>query len=313
MENQKHRIEFYRQRTFSEKLNVTFDFIRENWKPLLKYAFYLIMPICLIQAFVMNAFINGYFNVLLNGNNSHYAGKYLYDFVTNYGIILLCTLTGSALLAGLVYALMQTYATRAERLQNLTFNDIRERVTGNTWKCLRIFVFLIFSYLALIALAALLTVLASAYSLILTIPVLILFMIGMIILMMLVPAYIFEQELSFVGAIKKAWKLGTATLGGMIGLMIVISVIASVIQMVTTLPWYITLLVGNIMSIATESRPEPSVVYKFILYLFGIIQSFGAYVSFIIGLTGLAFHYFHAREKVEGVSIESNISNFNKL
>jgi hypothetical protein len=79
------------------------------------------------------------------------------------------------------------------------------------------------------------------------------------------------------------------------------------------LPWYITLLVGNILSLTNESQTEPSVIYKFVLYLLGIIQSFGVYVSSIIGVIGLAFQYFHAREKVEGVSIESNISNFNKL
>jgi MFS family permease len=311
MENQKPGIEFYRQRAFSEKLNATFDFIRENWRPLLKYTFYLIMPICLVQTFAMNAFFNGYLDFVLPIGG--YYGSSVYGFAANYGVLLFCALIGSALLSGLVYAMMQTYATRADRLQNLTLNDFKERLVGNVWKCLHISFFLIFVFIALVALAGLLAVLVSSYSLILTIPLLILFIICLIPFMLLVPVYLFERDITIPNALRKAWKLGTATLGGMIGLMIVLSIITSVIQTVTLLPWYITFVVGSILPLTTGIGMNQSVIYKFVLYIFGLIQTYGIYVSSIISVTGLAFQYFHAREKVEGVTIESNISNFDEL
>jgi hypothetical protein len=315
MENQKPRIEFYRQRTFSEKLNATFDFIRENWKPLLKYSFYLIMPVCLVQTFAMNSFVNGYANLVLSSMNSssNYFGNSVYSFAASYGVLLFCLLIGSAILSGLVYAMMQTYATRENRLQDITIDDLKERLAGNAWKCLRISFFLIFVYLVIIAFAGLLAVLVSVYSLILTVPLFIVFVLCLIPLMMLIPAYIFEHGISFSGAVRKAWKLGTATLGGMIGLMIVLYIIASVIQTVTLMPWYITTVVGSVMTLTSESGISQSVIYKFALYILGLLQSYGAYVSSIIGITGLAFQYFHAREKVEGVTVDSNISNFNRL
>ncbi|MDR1222826.1 MAG: hypothetical protein LBL07_08120 [Tannerella sp.] len=313
MENQKPKIEFYRQRTFSEKLNATFDFIRENWKPLLKYTFYLIMPVCLVQTFAMNAFISGYMDLVMSLNSSSYFGNSMYSFAASYGVLLFCILIGSALLSGLVYAMMQTYATRENRLQNITLDDFKERLAGNAWKCLRIILFLIFIYLAIVAFAGLLAVLVSIYSLIITIPLLILFMICLIPLMMLLPVYVFERDIRFSDALRKAWKLGTATLGGMLGLMIVLYIIASVIQTVTMLPWYITIIVGSVMTLTSESGINQSVIYKFAIYILGLIQSYGVYVSSIIGIIGLAFQYFHAREKVEGVTIESNISNFNQL
>lgn len=317
MENQKPRIEFYRQRTFSEKLNATFDFIRENWKPLLKYTFYLIMPICLVQTFAMNAFIGGYLDLVMSSNNSSYFSGSMYSFITNYGIMLFCVLVGSAILSGLVYAMMQTYATRENRLQNITLEDFKERLVGNTWKCLRIIFFLIAIYLVIIVFAGLLAGMASTYSLTLTlfimIPILLLCTICIIPLMMLIPVYVFEREISFSGAVKKGWKLGTSTLGGMLGLMFVLYIITSVIQTVTMLPWYLTIVVGSVMTLTSESGISQSVIYKFAIYILGLIQSYGVYVSSIIGIVGLAFQYFHAREKVEGVTIESNISNFNQL
>lgn len=313
MENLKPRIEFYRQRTFSEKLNVVFEFIRENWKPLLKYSFYLIMPICLVQTFAMNSFLGVYLEAMVNSAGSNPFGNSMVGFFVNYGVMLFCILIGSAIMSGFIYAMMQTYATRENRLQDITLNDFKDSLVRNAWKCLRITFLLIFVYILIIFVAAFLAAIVSTISLVITIPLLIAFIVCLIPLMMLIPVYIFEHNINIVDAIKKAWKLGTATLGGMLGLMIVLYIISSVIQTITMLPWYLTLIFGMVFSLSSESMMTQSVIYKFAIYILGLIQSYGMYVSTIIGIIGLAFQYFHAREKVEGITIESNISNFDEL
>jgi hypothetical protein len=319
MDYQKSRIEYYRQRTFSEKLNVTFDFIRENWKPLLKYTFYLIMPVCLIQTFAMNSFVDGYAGFLSStasgGASSfgHMAGSSAIRFMANYGVILFCSVIGSALISGMVYALMQAYATRENGLGHITLNDFKENLVRNAWKCIRISLFFILTGMTIVGIAAILAVLTSVVSLFVTIPVLIVLFLFLIPFMMLMPVYIFERDIRFPNAITKAWKLGTETLGGMLGLIIVLSIISSVIQTLSTLPWYITMVFGHVFSLTTDSAMNQSVSYKFALYLLGLIQTYGAYAASTIGIIGLAFHYFHAREKAEGVTIDSNISNFNRL
>ena len=53
MESQKPKIALYVKRPFGDKLNATMDFIKENWKPMLKFCTYLILPLCLIQAISM--------------------------------------------------------------------------------------------------------------------------------------------------------------------------------------------------------------------------------------------------------------------
>ena len=57
MEYPNPKIRFYRERTFGEKLNITFDYLRENWRPLLRFSLYLILPLCLIQSFFLNRFM----------------------------------------------------------------------------------------------------------------------------------------------------------------------------------------------------------------------------------------------------------------
>ena len=59
MESQKPKIAMYVKRPFGEKLNASFDFIKENWKQLLKYATYLILPVCLLQAANFSGLMGG--------------------------------------------------------------------------------------------------------------------------------------------------------------------------------------------------------------------------------------------------------------
>jgi hypothetical protein len=311
-QNQKPRIEFYRRRSFSEKMNATFDFIRENWKPLLKYTFYLIMPICLIQTFAMNSFISGYIGLLTSGNSGGLPSSFR-SIMTDYGALMLCSIVGSALIAGMVYAMMQTYATRADGLRHVTLSDFRENLVTNTWKIICITLFLVFITLLIVSVAALMAVSVSIVSLFITVPLFFMFLLILIPFALIVPVFVFERDIRFLDAIKKAWTLGTKTLGGMLALMFVLYVISSVIQTVTMMPWYIVIIFGNLFSLTTESPVNQSVFFKFAVYILGLIQSYGMYAASTISLIGLAFHYFHAREKEEGVSIESNISNFGNL
>ena len=44
MESQKPKIAMYVKRPFGEKLNASFDFLKENWKLLLRFTTYLFLP-----------------------------------------------------------------------------------------------------------------------------------------------------------------------------------------------------------------------------------------------------------------------------
>ena len=65
MESQKPKIAMYVKRSFGEKLNASFDFIRENWKLMLKFTTYLLLPLCLIQALSLNGMAFLYSSVSL--------------------------------------------------------------------------------------------------------------------------------------------------------------------------------------------------------------------------------------------------------
>ncbi len=164
---QSPKIPFYVQRPFGEKMNASFDFIKENWKVMFKYITYLILPVCLVQALSMNSFM-GYYMGLIMGGGSDFEDLGV-GFFTSYGLTALFLMIGSLLLSSLVYALMKLYNEREERLVGITFNDIKPLLFRNMGRLfllgLLFFVLYILAVIVIVLLAA-----GTLLTLILTIP-----------------------------------------------------------------------------------------------------------------------------------------------
>jgi hypothetical protein len=311
------KIEFYRLRDFAGKLNATFQFIRENWKPLLKFTFYLLLPICLIQTIVMNSFFNSYMKIL--GQSSDFNTFNAVNSFVNYGLYLLMMMLGSIMLSALVYALMQTYEQRESRLVNIQWADFKEQLIKNAKRTLLLTAFGIGAFLLLAiligAIGAMLYLATNSVGLAVFLGFFLLMFVFVLILpiTLMMPIYIFDTKINLRNTVVKAWTWGFRHFWSFLGFLIVIYIISSVIQSITMMPWYITILVGNVFSLNSDPTITQSVFYKFAVYILGLIQSMGTYVASIILMIGLAFQYFHLREKYEGVTIESNITHFDQL
>lgn len=311
MELEKPKIAMYAKRSFGEKLNATFDFIKENWKPLFKYITYLILPLCLIQALSLNGLMSGSLSMSMNaqaGALSPLAGAGLM-FWMNYGLMILCSLLGSMILVALLYSLMATYNNRDGRLEGITFTDIRPLLFKNMGKLLLVGVFcvvVIFIICFIIGSFMFLT----PFTLILTVP---LALAGSVPLALFAPIYLFEN-IGVMAAFKKTFRLGFATWGGIFLLTIIMNLIAGILQSITMLPWYIATIVKYFFAVSdggTAATVSP--LYSFFLYLLGILQGFGAYLSMAFVYISLAYQYGHASEVVDSVSVEDDIDNFDKL
>ena len=127
------------------------------------------------------------------------------------------------------------------------------------------------------------------------------------------PIYLFE-DISIMGSLKKTFRLGFATWGGIFLISLIMGLIAGILQGVTMMPWYICTIVKSIFAMSSGgSEATVSVGYSFLLYLLAIVQVFGAYLAMIFSLVGLAYQYGHASEKVDNIMVESDIDNFDKL
>jgi MFS family permease len=290
-------------------MNVTFDFLRENLKPLLKFSFYVILPVCLIQSFCMDTFMRVYMSLFdisdINIDFVVVAGYYV--------LVLLCTLLGSVLLSALVCSLMQTYERRDRRLEGLVFADFRASFVTN---CVKVAKILLFTFGVFFAAVAILSLLAwmSPWTLVLTVLLLLAGSIAfMVPVSLLTPLYLFE-DLSFADALRKSMKYGFSAWGETFLVLLVFGLLANIVGSMTSIPWTLVTIVGSVFSLASpDAGIASSIWYRFLTYILGVIMAYGTYVSVIVSVGGTAFQYFHLREKREGVTMKTDIANFDRL
>jgi hypothetical protein len=313
MEFPNPKIKYYRIRAFGERLSVSFDYLRETWKPMLKFSLYLILPICLIQSFSTNAVTRYAFTLGYESGPGGDLGTNITYFVIHYAVYALCLLIGSAILTSLVYTLMQEYERRETRLLDIRWIDFKPLLIKNFKKIIAVSLFFLAVVSAVAAVIILLAVLSPwtlIVTLLLTFAALFAFAIPAA---MFIPVYIFEDE-AFMPALQKSFSYGFKAWGEIFLITLVFGLIANIISSVTMMPWYILTLMGSILGVTDPgSGFDHQPWYLFLIYILAIVQGYGSYISAIVTSVGYAFQYFHLREKIEGVSVRDSIQNFDKL
>lgn len=314
------KIKIYQVRTFSEKLSATIDFVRENGKALFIHITYLLLPLSLVQAFATNSFFDSYIQLIL-GATKGAADEMVMP--ASFGVLLLVNIlsytVGSLLLLSVVYALMQLYGEREERLAGITMADVKPLLLKNVKKSIVILlVSLLFMALFLIVIILPMGMLAavSSSSILTALILLVLYplLIAVIIPFVLVmPIYMFE-DINIFRAVAKAYRLGFKTWGGIFGVLAVLSLITSIIQMLVVLPWEIALGLQAYFGLSgTGDAFVSSTAYDFIVYLLGALMLYVCYLAMSLSAVGVAVQYGHASEKIDHVTVGESIEQFDQL
>lgn len=309
MDTQKAKIPFYAVRSFGEKINTSFDFIKENWKVLLKYSTYLILPIALLQALSLNTVVSGYMGLAFIDSYDVNPETFGVKLIASYFLTMLFAVLGYLLISSLVFALIKIYNEREGGLQGITFAEIKPvlfRNMGRLFLLGFIGAILVSLIIVVIGLLAWLTL----FTLLLTIPALFAFLIAF---SMWAPVYLFE-EIDFGNSLAKGLRLGFLTWGGLFVIMLIMGMIAGTLQGVVSLPWYVALAVKFIFLQSGDGMSnDSSILYSSFLYLLGVVQVYGSYIAMILSIIGLSYQYAHAREKADSVTVESDIDKFEQL
>ena len=310
MEYTNPKIRYYRVRTFSEKLNITFDYLRENWRVILRFSLYLLLPLCIFQAFALNSYVSTYMELMKDPDD---AKNFVIRFILQGCVFALFYMIGSMILKAFIYGLIHVYDQRTERLAGLTFGEFKETFLRFLGKCFRITLFYSIITILVGGIIGGLAIL-SLWTLVVT---LLLFAIGILIIippiMLFTPMYLFEDR-PFFETLQRAFRYGMSFWLEILGILFIFGLIGSIINTVTYLPWYLVVVASQLFILSSpDSGIDQSLGYQLLVYVLGIIQSYGSYIAQIVGLIGIAFEYFHIREKREGVTVETDISNFANL
>lgn len=316
MQIERPKIELYKVRSFGDKFSAIFEFIRENFKFLLRACTYLLLPLCLVQGFAMEMMMKVlapyYTNTFDVGDGADVESMMLRlgASYVGYGI---CLLIGSTLLAGICYSMVKYYHKSPNRLRNTTLSDLKPIIIQVIKRSLLMTVVLVALFIGVVVLVISLAAIVSA-PILAIIPILALFVCCLPASLAL-PVYVFEDKETLFSSIARGIKLGFHSFWSLLGLMFVLGFLTNILSSFTSIPWYILTVVKSVLvaTDTTQSSFATSPVYSFFVYLSSVFMNFGMYLTMTLSTFALAFHYGSIAEEEDGFSVEDDIQHFEEL
>ncbi len=289
------KINFYERRELGERINVTFRFIKENWKVLLKYGALLALPFAAIQGF----FMGDIFRMAMDPTSMDYT-----QILTSYGGYILLLMGSWIVMSSFALALLKAHEedtlTPQTSLKDLAYfvpyigkTLIMTLLLGGLGVVLMIAGILV----ALIPVLGVVVIILAAIGLLISIPAL-----------MLIYYPMYFENLNAWESLKKGFSLGWKNWGSTFVMSLVLSILFGVIQYLFMIPSYVWLF-ANALSPSNDLVSDGAVVG----YITSFIAAFGVYLVMPASTIGIAFQYFHCREKDEHLSLQSPMDNFDNL
>lgn len=311
----KNIIPLYEERTFGEKLSATFDFIKQNFRFWLLSCVYLLLPLSLVQAIALNGYMGGIMGGDLFFMDGTITDSAPYMAVASYFGYIFFFSVGSLLLSSLIYAIMRYYRENDGNFEGVTLRDLSAQIKTNFWR--GFLVGLLFTgFSLLVILVGVLTIMLEipAFSAIVFVLLLAAAIAVCVPLSLTMPVCMLEDGNTTFGAVKRAFRLGWNTWGGTFLLIFLIGIIVNIIQSVVALPWYIALMVKAVLTVdGSSAEIVQSGWYNFLYYLLAVVQTFGSYLAMSIMMTALGYQYGSAAEKMDSMSVDDDIENFESI
>lgn len=297
--------EFYKQRDFGQKISDTFSFLLGNFKELfLMYAKTILPAVALlsvIPAFMQKHFLYG------TGNPNFVLEDYTPIFITILYFLsyILITLYGQSMINTYLYKKMII-----DKQPDPELFDFKKAINKNFLRIIVLALLIMLIMLICFGIPMFIVIAIFSISPFLMIPF---FFIGMIpgIIVMVMLSYsqaicVFEN-VGAIDSISKCFKFGFTKWWSTLGLIFVVGLISGLIGLIISIPN--TVVQSVQLLVFGGSRPF---YLDVISYFTQILYVFGAILLSTLSATAIAFQYANIREIKEGISLEKQISEFDK-
>lgn len=319
MENNEF-IEFQQARDFSKKINTTFAFLRQNFKPLSKSLLFIAGPPMLVGSILAGSLYSDYFGFI--GRMSRSAGEVNtpVDFLGSpvlwleiIGAVLFLFLSG-VMIISVVYNYLLAYQEQKSPVNDVT--SIWDRVRAT----LPMYISTVFLFWLLLVAAYALVILviigAAALSPLLAffagVAIFIGFIYAIITLSLLFIIRANEQK-GFFDAFARAFYLIRDKWWSTFGLLFILGLIQSTIASLFLVPWYINFVISMMHSLEGSPIPEPSTMSELINSLFMTFYFLVSFILYALPLIALAFQYFNLVELKEAKGLMTRIETFGQV
>ena len=289
-------IPLYVQRTVGEKINAAIDFLRQNWRVLLRFSIYLLLPLALIHSV-------GLFTFVKSVTADHYNSTDMGFFTTAiFFVISMC------LIYTLILTMFQYYQGSTDGdLSMLTFSDVRGQMWYNFKRMLVIMI-------PLVVIMALIAVMMFVFIFIpfISMP----FVVGLAILsfiLMMVPIHYVLENTTIALAFSRSFSHARGSWGKLFGLMFALLLVVGIIGSATSLPMLVVIFATKNLTPSGGLSMTLQLTIDVILYIYIILETFFGYLLTALVITTLIYHYGSNAREHDDLAIASDIENFANL
>lgn len=314
MNNTKQRrIHLYASRSIGETLSATFDFVAQNFVPLIKFLSAFLLPVSAL----MGLSYQSMFSSLANIENLNDETDQILSVVMSYVPVFVLCLIGALLTVAVTYTLMQKYQQRDNLLKGITLNEIKPLLKHNLWRLLKMLLLLtligMVAFVALVLVATMIMAIGGKFEVFLFLLYMAMLAIALP-LGLVLPMCVFEPELSLFSCVKKALRLGFKTWGTLFVVMLVITMLVQIVSLILIIPFMFTTVASMFFEI--DSSQYASLAYtnsawfSVLTFASSLLFCFGLLLMSALSFVAFAFCYGRAADKVEGVSVKNAVQNF---
>jgi hypothetical protein len=304
---QETKIEFYKNRTLGERFAATGDFIRQNWRVLLKNIAYIGVPLALIQGFFMQNYAQGVFslaNVVTNPYSIYSNINWIsYLFTILFSILL------NLFLFSMTGAILNKYL-KGSLTENTGWADLKDNVFSLAGQlfiqglilCAGIAVIAFFAAI-IIGLVSLVAIAGGAVGGVLT-AIVALLILGLLFAVLaplcLIVYPLFFENASAWEAITKGFRLGFRYWGSTFVTVFLGGLLSATVSYILAMPYIVYILFNMGQS-------------GWVGYILAMISSLVGIIIYPVLIVFLSFQYTSIIEREEGISLQSKVEEFDKL
>lgn len=314
MNNTKQRrIHLYASRSIGETLSATFDFVTQNFVPLIKFLSAFLLPVSALMGLSYQSMFSSFAHI----ENLNDETDQILSVVMSYVPVFVLCLIGALLTVAVTYTLMQKYQQRDNLLKGVTLNEIKPLLKHNLWRLLKMLLLLtligMVAFVALVLVATMIMAIGGKFEAFLFLLYMAMLAIALP-LGLVLPMCVFEPELSLFSCVKKALRLGFKTWGTLFVVMLVITMLVQIVSFILMIPFLFTTMTSIFFEI--DSTQYASLAYtssawfSVLTFASSLLFCFGLLLMSALSFVAFAFCYGHAADKVEGVSVKNAVQNF---
>ena len=314
MNNTKQRrINLYASRSIGETLSATFDFVTQNFVPLIKFLAAFLLPVSALMGLSYQSMFSSFAHI----ENLNDETEQILSVVMSYLPVLLLCLIGALLTVAVTYTLMQKYQQRDNLLKGVTLSEIKPLLKHNLWRVFKMLLLLtllgIVAFVALVLVATMIMAIGGKFEAFLFLLYMAMLAIALP-LGLVLPLCVFEPELGLFSCVKKALRLGFKTWGTLFVVMLVITMLVQIVSFILMIPFLFTTMTTMFFEI--DSTQYASLAYtssawfSVLTFASSLLFCFGLLLMSALSFVAFAFCYGRAADKVEGVSVKNAVQNF---